>query len=466
MGEVTENMSVKQNSKNKIPCLFFALIIILSSFLFAGCHGGDANGPNNSVDTQKPNQNIPNDPDFKYDEVREYDWSGADFVLLCATGSENSDVFSLEESMADEYDKQIVKRNEALCTKLNITLKSKMVEDVADYLIKADKAEEAPDLVYSNGGGGMSELMLYGCLDDLYKYNDQSTTALGVSVSVVRQLSVYEKLYMLTGAPIRSSVERAYVVAYNTQMLRRIGYEDGYLCELVLDGEWTVDKMNALAKQAQSMIDDDGFVSVAGTDASLYRMWQGLGAKTVEKLNGDVPSVSVYSPKNLFYFECVNHFSDNIGVADKGEHSLFYVGSVWEATENYNCDFGILPMPSYNNDGEYTCVLDFENTYFTALPKAADNKQMSLDFLTEFYALSVDTVYPIITNRSFYKNQQVLDVILKSRYFDFLDMYGIGHIVSTAFYAQTDTDDFDSLLSTRSKFAAEALDIAIRQTVG
>ena len=60
----------------------------------------------------------------------------------------------------------------------------------------------------------------------------------------------------------------------------------------------------------------------------------------------------------------------------------------------------------------------------------------------------------------------MLDVILKSRYFDFLDMYGIGHIVSTAFYSQTDTDDFDDLLSARAKFAAEALDIALRQTVG
>ena len=461
------NMSTRQSNKNRISCLFFALLLILSSILLVGCKTESADGDGKGVDeTQKPNQNIPSAPDSENNDNREYDWGGADFTVLCKAKDGHSDLFSPEESTSDEYDRQIVKRNEALCAKLGIALKSQEVDDVADYLIEKEKADEAPDLVYCNGGGGMSELMLYGCLDDLYKYSEQNTTAIGVSVSVVRQLSVYEKLYMLTGAPIRSSVDKTSVVAYSTDMLLRIGYEQGYLCELVLEGEWTVDKMNALAKQAQVMIDDTGFVSVAGEDDSLYRMWKGLGAKTVEKLNGDIPSVSVYSPKNLFYFECVNGFSEIVGGVGEGKTSLFYVGNACEAEASFNGDFGILPMPSYNDDGEYTCVLDFENTYFTALPKTAKNKQMSLDFLTELYALSVDTVYPVVTERLSCKNEQVLDTILKSRYFDFLDMYGIGHIVSTAFYAQTDADDFDSLLDSRAKFAAEALDIALRQTVG
>jgi len=458
-------MSAGKSVGIRISCLFFALVLILSSLIITGCgNSGDGGTEQEPEQTLAPNQNIPNSPDS--DEVLEYDWGGADLTVLCKAKDTHNDIFAPDESAADEYDRQIKKRNEAIASKLCIVLREQSVEDVADYLIEIEKTDQAPDIVYSSGGGGMSELMLYGCLADLNEYREQDTTAPGVSVSVVRQLSVYEKLYMLTGAPIRSSVECTSVVAYNTDLLRRVGYEDGYLCDLVLDGEWTVDRMNALVRQAQSYIEDDVSVLVSGAEDSLYRMWKGLGAKTVEKLNGDIPSVSVYSPKNVFYFECVNSFSDSVGGIGDGDSSLFYIGSIRGASENYDCDFGILPMPSYSEGGEYTCVLDFESTYFTAVPRLAKNKTMSLDFLGELYAGSLDTVYPVVTEQLFYKNEQVLDVILKSRYFDFLDMYGIGHIVSTAFYAQTDTDDFDSLLNTRAKFAAEALDIALRQTVG
>ena len=52
---------------------------------------------------------------------------------------------------------------------------------------------------------------------------------------------------------------------------------------------------------------DDEFelMKALGADSVNFNEFQygRLGAKTVEKLNGDVPSVSVYSPKNLFYFE-------------------------------------------------------------------------------------------------------------------------------------------------------------------
>ena len=100
------------------------------------------------------------------------------------------------------------------------------------------------------------------------------------------------------------------------------------------------------------------------------------------------------------------------------------------------------------------------------MPQNVKNKQMSYDFLYEFYSTSADIVYPLTVKSNTYKSERILDVVLKSRYFDFLDMYGIGHIVSTAFYANENTSDFDTLLNTRAQFAVEALDIVLKQTVG
>ncbi len=461
-------MNSKRNKS--FLCILFVFLFAVSA-LFSGCSGKETSDvmSETAIDTEyQVLDTSPSTSDISNDNTphEKNNYDGASFVVVCASGNENSDMF-YDADMPSEFSKQIKIRNEAVENAIGIKIKEQSEQDVAEYVRKLSKTEQSPDLVYASGNGGMSELMLYGCLASLSDYREHNTTAAGISVSVVQQLSVYEQLYMLTGAPIRSSLESASVVAYDSAALQSIGYEDEYLCELVLEGDWTLDKMTLLSKQARAINEsDDTYRPVSGSQSSLYSLWKGLGARTVEKANGDVPTIAVYSPKNVFLFEQVNSFSDGVeGIPDTNK-ALFYIGTVSEAREAYGEDYGVLPTPAYNEDGEYTCLLDFGSTFFTSMPIYAANREMTLDFLREFYALSVDSIYPIITSDSCYKDSRVLDIILKARYFDFLDMYGIGHIVSTAFYSHTDRDDFDALLKSRSEFACDALEIALGQTVG
>ena len=471
-------MTLMQRKKHKLPCLFCAVLIaaVLACSL-TGCattsDTGTESTSENSAGAQTAENGAQNtqsvDTDNIYDTPNDehHHYNGTSFTVLTSSSDASNDIFFSEQEASDVYCIQSAKRNEAVEQKLGIIIQQKTASDVTEYIKETNASGNAPDLVYSSGKNGISEMMLYGCLEDLYEYKDDTLTSVGVSVSVVRQLSVYGKLYMLTGAPIRSSVENTAAVAYNAELMKSMGYEAGYLEELVLGGEWTLDTMSTLIKKAQSQSGSDTFCSVGGGAESLYCMWKGMGALTVEKLNGDVPSVSVYSPKNIYYFERVNDFASDVGeISDNADDPLFYIATIGQIKEKVKHSYGILPMPSYHEGGEYTCVLDFDDTFFTAVPAGAARKQMSLDYLHGFYDLSVDTVYSVTVAENTFGSGEVLDVILKSRYFDFLDMYGIGHIVSTAFYSQTDTDDFDDLLSARAKFAAEALDIALRQTVG
>ncbi len=454
--------------------LLIALVLLLFTSVFLGCSEKKESDNTVSISIDEA-FNKPADSDSKTDgfqepapdiEIQSGYYDGADFVVLCAVGNEDSDIF-YDTELSDVLDKEIKARNEAVEAKLGIKIQEKPEQEIAEYVYNLSNSEQAPDLVYASGNGGMSELMLYGQLASLSDYRGQGTTAVGISVSVVQQLSVYGELYMLTGAPIRSSIDSAAVTAYNTKALEAVGYENEYLNELVLEGDWTLDKMTAISKQASvANSSDNSYRAVSGNQSSLYSLWKGLGARTVEKANGDIPTVAVYSPKNVYLFEEVNSFSNEVGGIPDTDKSLFYIGKISDARSAFKDDFGVLPIPSYNEDGEYTCLLDFDSTYFTAMPTEAESRVMSLDFLREFYAESVDSVYPVITGDSCYKDTRVLDIILKSRYFDFLDMYGIGHIVSTVFYSQTDRDDFDALLKTRADFAKDALEIALNKTVG
>ncbi len=390
------------------------------------------------------------------------DYGGADFTVVCQSGNEASDIF-YDASLPSEYDRKIKERNEAVEEAIGVKIKEDARQNVARYVKELTKADASPDLVYASGNGGMSELMLYDCLASLSEYGKHNATAAGVSVSVVQQLSIFEEIYMLTGAPIRSSVESATVVAYDEGALRSIGYEEGYLCSLVLDGDWTLDKMTSLSKQAKVLSTvDTAFKAVSGNQNALFSLWKGLGARTVQKANGDVPTVSVYSPKNVYLFELVNNFADEVeGVPDTAG-SLFYIGTVSDARSAYREDFGVLPIPSLNEGGEYTCLLDFSSTFFTEMPVYASNREMTLNFLSRFYSESVGTVYPITTGETCYKNAKVLDIILKSRYFDFFDMYGYGDMVSSVFFSQTDKDDFDALLKDRAEIAKMVLEILFK----
>ncbi len=450
-----------------IKALCLALALITFASVLSGCKSGaevapdtTQSGNNGAGDSLMPLPSDPNDsPELNY-------YNGADFVIACQVGNEQSDVF-FDERLTYEVDRQIKARNEAVEKKLGVKIIERSKQNLAEYINELTLSEQAPDLIYASGNGGMSELMLYGSLASLSDYRGNNTTAAGVSVSVVQQLSVYGELYMLTGAPIRSSIDSATVVAYNTNVLSSLGYEQGYLCQSVLDGDWTLDKMTAIAKQAAVLnSEDESYRAVSGNMNSLYSLWKGLGARTVEKTNGDVPTIAIYTPKNVYLFESVNAFSDEVGGIPDSSKSLFYIGKISDARSAFKEDFGVLPMPTYNEGGEYTCLLDFDSTYFTAMPKTAENRGMTLDFLREFYSESVDTVYPQIIGDECFKNAEVLDIILKSRYFDFLDMYGIGHIVSTAFYSQTDKENFDSLLLLRDTFARDALEIALGKSVG
>ena len=143
-------------------------------------------------------------------------WNGATLRVLCSASELGEDVY-FSESSSTEYSRLVKERDAELEEKYGIKLEKISVNDVCAYVNETNQTDSSPSLVYATGDGGMSDLMLYGALEDLYAYSDRTVTSAGVSVSALRQLSVYGGLYMLTGAPIRSSVEST-TVLHTTRM--------------------------------------------------------------------------------------------------------------------------------------------------------------------------------------------------------------------------------------------------------
>ena len=454
-----------QKLKLKTVCLVALLSILLPLVISCGGTHSDETQDNGEDSTET----VINDTQIEYiplpevntDNLEWNKYGGATFGVLISDKNDGEDIFATNTS--DTYSRLSASRNKKICEALDIKTTGIEKANPTEYLKNASLSGDAPDLVYLSGKDGMSDLMLYGLLEDLYGYRDMNFTPVGVSVSLIQQLSVEGRIYMLTGAPVRSSVESTVGCAYDTALLKMLGYEEGFLEEKVKEGAWTLDALAVLSKEALLYESGIRLGAVSGSEDSLYHIWRGLGALTVEKHAGDTPDIAIYSQKNLYYFREVCDFSDEIGIDTKEyENSLFYMGTLKDIEKKCVGRFGILPMPNYNGGQEYICSVDFKNAYFTAISKDAKNKSMSIDFLLAFYTLDLDGVYGDTIEKNEHLSEDMLDIVLKCRYFDFLEMYGIEHIITTAFYS--DTADFDSLLSARARFAREALEIALAKS--
>ena len=460
--------------KLNIRAVVSLFCVLLVSFLFTGC-SSEQQSEDKSADTAlssivttqvSETQSAPDTDgsDSGVDSDRTdigkeiYNWDGAELVILTWSGEQGADIFGSPSDFG-VYSRLVSERNDAIADTFGIKIKEQKVQKIRESVLDLSNANSAPSLVYSSGDGGMSELMMYGLLEDLYRYKDRIPSHVGASVSALRQLSIYGKLYMITGAPIRSSLESTTVCAYNVSAISTLGYERGYLEELALDGRWTYDTFSKLVKEYSG-------IGLSGAEDAMYSLWKGLGALTVEKSSGDEPEVSIYNPRNMYYFELVHSLYGDVGENETDVSSLFSIDTLANVKKKLNSDVSVLPVPMYHEGGEYTCMLDFGSTYFCAVPSAAENKAIALDYLDGMFSMSIDSVYENTVSDYNFGNSEVLDVILKARHFDFFDMYGIGHILKSAFSPQSETADFDALLSDRAKFADQALDIAIKQSVG
>ena len=438
-------------------CLVCVIVAALS-FLSCSSVKNDAESPepmletdglSDAPETEHNNVVTPQTPILRFD--------GATVRVLCEEDPLGSDLCFSDVSQS-EYSRLAHERDKTIEQNHDLCISYETSPDIFSLFGRNFTSGDAPHVVYARGSGGMSELMLYGYLDDLKGHlNEDTLLSSGISADALRQLSIDGRIYMITGTPMRSSVSSTIAVGYNKSLLTDYGYDSDHIDRLVLDGAWTHDAMHSIAGVCSG-------TTIRMSEDSLYYLWQGMGATTVDKLPGDIPAISVYTPRNLFFFE---HVHDYYSSAENGsdDNTLFVIDTIERIGEKLGSDASLAPLPTYSERSEYTCVMDFSGTYFTAMPNRVEDSRLAGCYLGALFSESVDSVYSETIREYSYGNEIMLDVILRSRYFDLLDMYGIGHIVRSAFAPSSPTSDFDELLCERAEFAERALEITLGQTV-
>ncbi len=277
--------------------------------------------------------------------------------------------------------------------------------------------------------------------------------------------------YLLFGSiTYNQAVERLVCTTFNKRLLREIhGLEDEDLYQMVLDGEWTIDKFIELSSGVYSD-DGDGVVDkgdVHGLTSSAIGMFENLvyssGLEFTGRDENDFPTLALNNEKTISLVEKLLALSKDIGYFNtkgidsandyidkfKAGNALFAVTrffNVWSLSDMSD-DYGMLPMPKYDKDTEgYTSVV---TTYvqWGAVPVTCERTEMTSAVLECLAYEGYEHVVPAYfenaiklryTRGDLGYETQMLDLITQGARTDFLyvnNLGGMGNIFNDVFKA-------------------------------
>ena len=397
---------------------------------------------------------------------------------------------SAGEDSSTVIDSTIYSRNRAVeeAYKVKITVGTQKYSSIPGTVRNEYKTNESTYAAVATVIAQLSPIALEGVLADFreLKYYDESQE--WWNHKLMSQYAIAGHRFFGSGDIIYSDDLYPYVVYANTGLAGTLGINDDFY-DLVSKREWTLDKFHELAVIAVADLDGDGeaassvsdrFGAADGTSfarAIYYSAGKGvMSADDSGKLNVDMTlehAESVLAKvKEVFHKDrAVVDVGSKYGVKTavgmmelfNSDRILFMPGDL-KAAQTFSTldsalsDFALLPMPLWNGDSDYICVLN--DAVLISVPAMyADLDDASL-VLSAMSRASVDTLTPaffelILTYRYLTSSKSVdtLHLILDSTVpRDVADIQGWGDLMGIfSRCAVENRDDFASSFTSGMK---------------
>ena len=295
------------------------------------------------------------------------------------------------------------------------------------------------------------------------------------------EATIAGRLYYAIGLGINAA-NALNICYFNKDMAE--DYKIDSLYDVVNAGAFTLDRYAAESRKMARDLDGDGkmtaldqFGVASQEGATASRMiYYSSGEKVIAKDSDDIPYINIGNERSYGVFNKVaellserDHYFQGATDAMKemffSERSLFYVASMsnCEAMRVYEFNFGLLPLPKYDEEQEeYYCYLNSHNPCGTTIPVTANAEESAL-ILQAIACYSVDEVIPAyydicLTNKYLRDSEsaEMLDIIYGSWNFDLVDAYSFGGLASGIFTGMATGRGLASILeSSRSSAEAE-----------
>jgi hypothetical protein len=361
---------------------------------------------------------------------------------------------AVEEETGDAFNDTVYRRNAIIEEKYNCSIEFVPSPDLAvcNHVKPSVLAnDDYYDVVY-DGLQPVIVLAEEDTLIDLYSLDYFDFSKPWWDSSACKELSICGKLYTTYGEHMIGPKSGLYCLFFNKKLAA--DYNLGDLYSYVRDNKWTMDTFASLSKQGKSDIDGDGKWTVADQYGHVTEGYSGYtfmiaqGYKIASKDESDMPVLtavddSVYSlvskmQQVLGDPDITTYVEQPSGAADiwvdfwrdcfVSNKILFREGAMHDAPtlRDMDTDFGILPMPKYNEEQErYYHTNSVYNAAMMCIPVSASDPA-SVSFIVE--AMAYESLYMlnpvyyevVLQGKTFRdtESEEMLDIIFASKTFD------------------------------------------------
>lgn len=346
-------------------------------------------------------------------ELEYYDYHGYNFRIANLMSDGGTD-WTVDELNGNIVNDAIYARNVRVEDMYNIymTEVSATLDDVRKSVLSGEDEYDIVDLGISD----LVRLAAEGMILDVSVFDKFDFTQPYWDNELMDSLQLGGKRYFLAGAANLSTYEATHMLAYNKAIVDE--YELGDPSQLVLDGQWTLDKFGELAYMARTDINGDGGLDSGdqlgylATEADMLSSFAigageslidivdgrpvfGLGADErfeglIEKLIGD----------NIKYSRlCTTTLDEEVNLSElflEGR-TLFYdvaLGDVFELRRVGDVDMGLLPYPKYDVT-QQNYLARVENSAVTAVPLTVRDADRTANIINAYMYSSYQTALPV-----------------------------------------------------------------------
>ena len=448
--------------KNKSP--FRLLAAILALLTLCGLVVSCAKPGDNPGDTGNSTASQTEEETRIVNHLPDMDLDGYEYAVVCweitSWGNHiNMDLFA-EELNSDPINDAVYERNERLKEKYNFDITFDSVES-AELTAKINQlfraSNDVYDLIYINANE-VSGLVLDGAFLDFetnfdYCDLDQPYWDQGIR----EQLSFADHTYLMASSYNICDEDATSSIVFNKKIAADEGLENFY--DLARSGAWTFDTLYENMTAFDGDINGDGkmkhgddvFGFIGGDDVAVTFFFGG-GARLTEKDDDDLPTDVFNSERTFDIYDgleaimydpmFLNHHHEPISDIDTRQlfiagDGLFYwtrMDDIREMRGEEGIDFGILPVPKYDEEQEnYICHISKWTNGFMSVLNCEENPD-TVGFIMEamasnsYYTLT-EAYYDITLKYKATRDnesQDMLDIIVNNRTVDIGDIFDFG----------------------------------------
>ena len=420
----------------------FAAALLLP--VLAGCQSGapapaaDITDPpsDSSAETTDDRPQIPPDTDYEGYEFR---------VIARGVGKWTCTDMYAEDANGESLNDAVYARNQYVEETLNINISQQLVDNDSTMLssVRASimAGDDSFDLIWM-GSQFITKLSLDGLLADMNSIPTLDLTNDWWDQKAYQNLKIGDRIYMTTGDISVMGNYATYVISFNKTLHSEHKLEDLY--SLARDGKWTMDKFSELARLVSGDLDGNGkydendlygFMTY-GSDYPGFMLASGGSFAKIEgenittNYNNERVITMLTKLSELKSENCSYHFpNDEVATKIFTEgRTLFSFRTLINLNfyRNMNTDYGILPMPKYDEEqAEYYCGVHAYGLSLIGMPVTNTDYERTGTILELMGWKSREVLTPAFyetTLKGKYfrddESGEMLDIIFSSRVYD------------------------------------------------